>query len=531
MAQTNLVMDTRSASSVPQSGAKAQKAAKAETQTFETMLQEEALAGAAKSRAPAATDSPVSRNSALSQAGAEEDASSSETAQTDQTQPAASGFAFLAPPPVFAALNYSNGDAAASSVKSGDATALDAVAVQSASQAAKGLGATSTLAVEKTAADAANNADALALTSSPEAASWKSPSVTATVVSARTYLAPGASLSLKASAEDMAAVASDTPGGKLKTPAPTTNRSEAEAASTDRSVAAAQSSEANAVDAPQSKASFVAAVQSNDANVAYAARTDRAQADPTRRHTNASRSVEVTDSSSAASETDPIQVAYFAKVAKQGANQDAGSNMDRSSGKDQSNTEAQSPLQTASVIPVGSGSASALTPSQQIARAVEAAIPMAVTAGAKADGTLAASASLQPVKTIALALTPSNLGGVEIELSLTGGKLDVKIRATEPETAKLLRKDDAALEKLLQSAGVSLQGLSIQVSQQAVQSFQTGAQTAQYGQASADSSTANGGRDQGARQGAGDKQADKGSDQGSTNGRASAYRRGGSLYL
>jgi flagellar hook-length control protein FliK len=414
----------------------------------------------------AAASSAKSGGSTARHAGAEDGASPSDSAQTGQTQPAPAGLPFLAAPPVLAALDLPKVDAAASSAKSGGSTALDASALKGASQAAKGLArektgqasvakldaasATSKPLVEKAAGDAPQKADALPPTSSAETASQKSPTVSAAVVSARTYLAPGAPPSLKRAAEDTAA--------------------------------------------------------------------------PNR----------VADSASPASETEastPTQVTDFARAAKQETPQDGGSNEERSSGKDQSTASAQPPLEASSVIPVSSGSVSAPTPSQQIAQAVEAAMPQAITAGAQSDGTPAAPASLQPVKTIALALTPQNLGGVEIELSLTGGKLDVKIRAAEPETAKLLRGDDATLGKLLQSAGFPLQGLSIQVSQQAAQSSQTGAQTAPNGQGSADSSTASGGRDQGARQSAGEKPTGKGSDQGSTNGRASAYRRGGSLYL
>ena len=101
MAHINLVSDARSASSVPRTGAKAQKAVNADTPAFENMLQEETLAGAAQARRAAAPQSSAPpRRSALSQAktgdaGAEDGASPSDSAQTGQTQPAAAGLSFL----------------------------------------------------------------------------------------------------------------------------------------------------------------------------------------------------------------------------------------------------------------------------------------------------------------------------------------------------------------------------------------------------------------------------------------------------
>jgi flagellar hook-length control protein FliK len=516
-----LVRDARSASSVPQTGAKAQKAAKAETQAFENVLQEQTLASAAKAHRSKNAD-----------AGAEDGAAPSDPAQTGQTQPAAAGLAFLAAPSVLAALDNPKGEAAASSAKSGGSTALDASALKSASQAVKGLAReksgqasvpltkpepSSKQAGDTAANDAPQNVDSPAarndLAAEPSFAlsrNTKADAVSAVVVNAKTHLAPGAPLTL-----------SDSPAGELNTAYPTAViRPETGAAAIERSVAAPQPNEKRRVDTARADGA-----PANATPVAGASAS-------TLRQTEASRPIQEMDSASAANETEasrPVQVTDFARGARQGTTQDGGSNKERSSGKDQSSAAAQPPLEANSVIPVSSGSVSAATPSQQIAQAVEAAMPPAINAPAQADGTPTAPANLQPVKTIALALSPQNLGGVEIELSLTGGKLDVKIRAAEPETAKLLRRDDAALEKLFQSAGFSLQGLSIQVAQQAAQSSQTGAQPNNQG--SADSSTANGGRDQGARQGSGEKPADKGSDRGSTNGRASVNRRGGSLYL
>ncbi len=71
----------------------------------------------------------------------------------------------------------------------------------------------------------------------------------------------------------------------------------------------------------------------------------------------------------------------------------------------------------------------------------------------------------QPLKTITLALSPASLGNVAVELSLKGGNLGVKLQVQEPGTVQLLRQD-GALEKLLESAGYSVQNLSVQLAPQ-----------------------------------------------------------------
>jgi hypothetical protein len=620
MAQTHPVREARSASSVPQTGAKAQDAqstAKADTRAFANMLQEETLANATKARSATAHSSKSVLPEAKS-AHDEDGAAASDSTKTDQAQAVAAGFALLAAAPVLAALNAAKGDAADTSGRNGASATLDVSAPKSASQAEKGpvrektvllpkqepwqsgssrkdAAFSSTLAadsstskrdIEPTASNAPQKgggvaprepspvqasqpvsrasitaesaalsgdgkADALPPVSSTDAGSQKPSSVSAVLVSSRTHLAPGPALSIQGDTDDMAAAASNSSGRDLKASAAAASRSET--AALERSAAARQPIAASGLDAARADGSLapetgvsasiarqtgasglaqimdpsLAASQTKTSQPLQAAASTRSRPETTldgRSDTAAASAAGETKASS------PLSAAGSAQ-SRQKTTQDGGSNEERSSGKDRPAAAARSPLEAEFVIPVGAGSVSALTPSQQIAQAIEAAMPQAAKTGAQADATPASSASLQPVKTIALALSPQNLGGVEIELALTGGKLDVKIRAAEPETAKLLRRDDGALEKLLQSAGLSLQGLTIQVSQQAAQSFQTGAQTASSGQAFTDSSASNGGRDQGGRQGGGEKSSDRGSDQGSTNGRVSTNRRGGSLYL
>jgi hypothetical protein len=571
MAQTQPVV-AGSASAVPQTTAKAQKAAKIDARSFAGMLREETLAREAQARPSATPQHLRSRKGALSQ-GETQDAdardgassSSSEPAQTDPNQPVAAGLAYLAVPPVLAAATISMGDPSDPSATSGLSAPDAAVGAlrqsppassarrHASSQLPEELEAaafSSPLAVESAVPSAsmpeassrtgfapeASFALSLApLTASSRAANERPQTVPTVVLSSNTYLAPGAPPALALAAAVERSGTASQPGKPTQGDA-----AGADGVSPETGVSASALRRNGAWRSAQIMASGFEAIRPEtpttdpvaDAlaptppNAAYRQGQAR-DAARTGSQSEAAEPLQVADGQIRVSA--PADVRESARFGAQESVQDSGFSRERSSGSDQSSA-VRSPSDAGLAIPTGSGWVSAPAPSQQIAQAIEAAMPAAMQAGVQPDGTAAASAS-QPVKTIALALAPPNLGGVEIELSLASGKLDVKIRAAEPETARLLRKDDAALEKLLQSAGISLQGLTIQVSPQAAQSSHTGAQMAPNGQGFADPSGADGGRDQGGRQGGGERPADKGSDRGSTNGRASSNRRGGSLYL
>ncbi len=227
----------------------------------------------------------------------------------------------------------------------------------------------------------------------------------------------------------------------------------------------------------------------------------------------------VQESGDTAAPVRPTPVSDFSCADKRG--QDGSSSHERSAGDERSGAAAAPPPSPTGIgLPVGSSSAS--DPSPQIFQAIDSAAPQASSEAALAD---AGQYAQQPVKTIALALAPQNLGSVSIELSLKSGKLDVKVTAAEPETAKLLQRDDAALGNLLHSAGYSVESISIQVSAQAAQPGQTG-------QGSADPPGSNrGGREQGNRQGSNDQPANRGSDQRPSHGRTADISGGGSLYV
>lgn len=67
-----------------------------------------------------------------------------------------------------------------------------------------------------------------------------------------------------------------------------------------------------------------------------------------------------------------------------------------------------------------------------------------------------------PVRVLEMELSPETLGRVVIRLRLTGNGLDVKIRASSPDTARLLEQDRDHLARLLETRGVSLDGLQLE---------------------------------------------------------------------
>jgi len=66
-----------------------------------------------------------------------------------------------------------------------------------------------------------------------------------------------------------------------------------------------------------------------------------------------------------------------------------------------------------------------------------------------------------PVRVLEIALSPEDLGRVTVRLRLTDAGLEVRLRASNPETARMLEQDHAALGTLLRSAGVEADTISI----------------------------------------------------------------------
>ncbi|OYX14883.1 MAG: hypothetical protein B7Z15_02435 [Rhizobiales bacterium 32-66-8] len=66
-----------------------------------------------------------------------------------------------------------------------------------------------------------------------------------------------------------------------------------------------------------------------------------------------------------------------------------------------------------------------------------------------------------PVRVLEIALSPEDLGRVTVRLRLTDAGLEVRLRASNPETARMLEQDQAALGALLRSAGVEADTITI----------------------------------------------------------------------
>lgn len=117
-------------------------------------------------------------------------------------------------------------------------------------------------------------------------------------------------------------------------------------------------------------------------------------------------------------------------------------------------------------------SGAALPPAQQIVAFV-AASAVAATEGAtgiaaqagEPNGPASAAApssSTPKVQTMQLQLEPENLGLVTIRMRLSGARLELRVEAEQPETARLIGKEKDLLGGKLQSAGYALDSLIIQ---------------------------------------------------------------------
>jgi hypothetical protein len=181
-------------------------------------------------------------------------------------------------------------------------------------------------------------------------------------------------------------------------------------------------------------------------------------------------------------------------------------------------------------IAPGAAGASLANPAQQVFDGIQRALP-------GTDNSQTSPNALQPsldvqqqaLKTITVALSPASLGNVAVELSLKSGQLGVKLQVQEPGTVQLLRQD-GSLQKLLESAGYTVQSLSIHLSPQPNQPPQ--GQTAPNGQSFSNSfSSSGGGQEQGHSQSYKGRTADRNGDQRPGYGRTEDVSGGGSLYV
>ncbi len=112
-------------------------------------------------------------------------------------------------------------------------------------------------------------------------------------------------------------------------------------------------------------------------------------------------------------------------------------------------------------------SQTASSPMQQVFDAIQSAMPAAKGETAPAAGSPSVPADYQPLKTITIAFQPDNLGTVTMQLSLKSSQLGVRLDASDPSTAQLLRQHDGDLSDLLQSAGYVVGNIAIHAASQA----------------------------------------------------------------
>jgi flagellar hook-length control protein FliK len=98
---------------------------------------------------------------------------------------------------------------------------------------------------------------------------------------------------------------------------------------------------------------------------------------------------------------------------------------------------------------------------QQVSSAIQAAMPPVAARQSAPPAHPLPGGRSEAVKAITIALEPEGLGTVAIELSLNGSELGVKLQASDPGAALLLRLDGSALNGLLQSAGYTAVSLTV----------------------------------------------------------------------
>ena len=217
-------------------------------------------------------------------------------------------------------------------------------------------------------------------------------------------------------------------------------------------------------------------------------------------------------------------------LSSDGSAKDTASHGYASGGPASTPAEAPRSFEVSSAIALGVSGASSATPAQQILDGVQRAIQ-------SADNSQTSPATLQPtpdgqqqpLKTITVQLSPASLGNVAVELSLKSGQLGVKLQVQEAGTVQLLRQD-GSLAKLLESAGYTVQSLSIHLSPQPNQAAQ-GQMTPNGQSFSNQFSSTGGGQGQANSQSNKGQPTDRNGDQRPGYGRTEDVSGGGSLYV
>ncbi|GGF47633.1 hypothetical protein GCM10007301_03710 [Azorhizobium oxalatiphilum] len=100
---------------------------------------------------------------------------------------------------------------------------------------------------------------------------------------------------------------------------------------------------------------------------------------------------------------------------------------------------------------------------QQIGSAIAAEANTMGQQGAPVAGANTASteALAGPVRLLQIQLKPDDLGTVNVRMRLSGNGLEIQLRASNPETARLLERDRDALSALLSASGISADSITI----------------------------------------------------------------------
>ncbi|WP_139163693.1 flagellar hook-length control protein FliK [Afifella marina] len=130
------------------------------------------------------------------------------------------------------------------------------------------------------------------------------------------------------------------------------------------------------------------------------------------------------------------------------------------------------------------------------------------TSDAARSGNSAASASSpaqqafnSPARLLRIQLQPESLGTVQVELRMRQGELSVTLKASRPETARMLEEDSHKLSEILKAAGQEPDSVTIQ-SERALPQIDTSSNAARSGIAFAmGNGSANGGPQAGTQQG------------------------------
>ena len=214
-----------------------------------------------------------------------------------------------------------------------------------------------------------------------------------------------------------------------------------------------------------------------------------------------------------------------------GSDKDAASHDHPGSGSASASAEVQRSFEVSLATPLGAAGASPATPAQQILDGIQREITSADNSQALTSTLQPTLDGQQPLKTITVALSPASLGNVAVELSYKGGQLGVKLQVQEAGTVQLLRQDDS-LEKLLESAGYTVQSLSIHLSPQPSQPTQAPGQATPNGQSFSNQFSSSGsGQEQGRSQNSKGQPTNRDADQRPGYGRTEDVSGGGSLYV